>query len=139
MGGDGLDARIFATVETVRWHGGDQWWLHHAKCSACAQDWLIAQEERIYDEHFMRRLGPEEVQAIDAGQWPDDFMTYERVLGVGRANGPACRLLDPMASSLIWTVEDLLKARPNITHVEIAELLGISVAHVERLVRRSAR
>ena len=27
MGGDGLDERVFATVEIVVDHGGDAWWL----------------------------------------------------------------------------------------------------------------
>lgn len=35
MGGDGLDERVFATLEKICDHGGDLWWLYLSKCSAC--------------------------------------------------------------------------------------------------------
>ena len=136
MGGDGLDERFFATVESIRNHGGEQWWLHLARCTACGQDWMIAQEERIYDDHFLKRLGRDQADAIvEEGKWPPDFLTYEAVLRIGQAHSNACRFLDPRADSLVWTVEELQKARPGIDPGEIAELLGIPDAHAARLMR----
>ena len=79
MGGDGQDERVFATLETTRSHGADLWSLYTSKCSACEQEWLVAQDERIYDNYYLKRLGPAEAQEMaDGDRWPDDFITYER-------------------------------------------------------------
>lgn len=136
MGMDRLDERFFATVELVHNHGGEQWWLHLDRCTACGQNWMIASDERIYDDHFVSRLSGEQAQAIvDRGSWPSDFLTYEAVLRIGKERSKACRFLDPRAGSLLWTVEDLQKARSEISTGEIAELMGISEAHAARLAR----
>lgn len=135
MGGDGLDEKLLATMEMVAPHGGDQWWLYLGKCSACGQDWLVAEDSRIFDEHFLQRLTPTEAAAITTTQtWPETFLSYERVLRIGNTLTEPCRFFDSMAYSLIWTAEDLRKARPEITPVEIGALLGVSAAHAQRLL-----
>jgi hypothetical protein len=63
MGGDGLDERVFATLERTRDHGGALWWLYLSKCSACGQGWLVAQDERIYDNYYLKRLSS--VETLD--------------------------------------------------------------------------
>lgn len=135
MGCDGLDQRVFATVRRVCDYGSTRWWLSLNHCSACGQDWMVAQEERIYDNYFMRRLDEVEARKIvDANQWPDDFSTYERVLRVGRNLTEPYRFLNGLAGSLVWTVQDLRKERPDISVQEIAHLLGVSSEHAERLL-----
>lgn len=136
MGGDGLDERYFATIDTVRDYGDERWWLHSARCSACGQDWLIAQEERIYDDHFIRRLTRAEADAITGeGIWPHDFHNYEALLRLGRDHGRAWTFLDPRSSTLVQTAEDLRRDRPGISTSEIGELLGITTEHADRLLR----
>ena len=135
MGGDGLDERVFATVENVRDHGGDLWWLHLSKCSVCGQNWMVAQEERIFDEYFLRRLDDAEARQISAeGRWPAEFLTYERVLKIGRTLSQPCIFADALSPSLVWTVEDLRKERPDITVDEIAHLLGVTPKNAARLL-----
>jgi hypothetical protein len=134
MGGDGLDERVFATVDRVRDHGGDLWWLYAAKCSACGQDWMVAQEERIFDEYFLRRLSSEQAVRTADGQWPDDFSTYERVLSIGKAMSSPCTFSDSLAWSLVWTAHDLRKERPKITVDEVANLIGVTPKNVKRLL-----
>ena len=135
MGCDGLDERVFETVDIVQNHGGDQWWLYLSKCNVCGQFWMVAQEERIFDDYFLRRLTAEQAHEIIAGgRWPAEFITYERVLKVGKALSQACIFLSPMAASLGWTVEDLRKERPEITVAEIAELIGVTPSAVSRLL-----
>jgi hypothetical protein len=135
MGGEGLDARVFATLNRVREHGGPQWWLYLSTCDACGQDWLVAQEERIFDDYFLKRLNAAEASQIMAGgRWPVKFMTYERVLTVGYALSHPCRFVDPLAASLVWTVQDLRKERPEITSDEIARLLGVAPAEVDQML-----
>lgn len=125
MGFDGFDEAVFATLDVVRRHGPDLWWLYLSLCSACGQHWLVAQDERIYDQYFLKRLDPATTNAVTAsGTWPDDFITYERVLALGRAMCVPPRFFDPLAYSLQWTVEDLRKERPAISPGEIAHLLG---------------
>lgn len=136
MGGDGLDERIFATLERVKGHGGELWWLYLSKCEACGQYWMVAQEERIFDEYFFRRLNRTEALLISSeGRWPPEFATYERVLKLGRSLSTPCVFLETLAPSLVWTAEDLRKERPDITVEEIARLIGVTPKHVERLLR----
>jgi len=126
MGGDGLDEQVFASLEIVRDHGGALWWLYLSRCSACGQDWMVAQEERIYDDYYLRRLDREAAERIvAAGEWPDAFITYERVLKIGRSLSRLFTYLDPLSPALIDTARDLREARPDISILEISHLLGI--------------
>lgn len=135
MGGDDLDVRVFATVKPVREHGGPQWWLYLSSCSSCGQNWLVAQEERIFDDYFLKRLSvPEAGQIVVSGDWPEEFSTYERVLTVGHALSKPCRFFDPLAASLVWTAQDLRKERPTIAVDEIARLIGSTPAQVELML-----
>lgn len=135
MGCDGLDERVFESLERTRDHGGDQWWLYLSRCSVCGQDWLVAQDERIYDNYYLKRLGPSEAKEIvEANCWPEDFMTYERVLRLGRTLSKAWTFFDPCSPSLVWTAEDLRKERPDITVEEIAYLLAMEPEGVARLL-----
>ena len=134
MGDEGLDERVFATLERVREHGSKLWWLYLSQCGVCAQHWLVAQDERIYDTFYLKRLGPAAAQDIIAsGNWPDDFITYERVLQLGSRMAPKWQFQDPFAHSLQFTVEDLRKERPNISPREIAVLLGITGVQARKL------
>jgi hypothetical protein len=135
MGCDGLDKRVFATVRPCQDFGENRWWLSLNRCTACGQHWMVAQEERIYDDYFMRRLNDVEAREIlNSNRWPDDFSTYERVLRVGRQLSTPCRFFDELAGSLVWTAQDLRKERPDITAQEIADLIGVSSDHADRLL-----
>ena len=105
-------------------------------CTQCSQNWLVAQDERIYDNYYLRRLSAEaSVAIIEHGQWPDEFITYERVLRLGRTLSKPWTWLDPRSPSLVWTAEDLKRERPDISIAEIADLLAISEADAARLLR----
>lgn len=135
MGGDDLDVRVFATLERVREHGGPQWWLYLSNCKSCGQNWLVAQEERIFDDYFLKRLTVAEADEIVAdARWPQEFCTYERVLTVGHSLSYPCRFFDPLAASLVWTAQDLRRERPAITSSEIAQLIGSTPADVETML-----
>lgn len=137
MGGDGLDERVFASLETMNEHGGDQWWLYVSTCSKCSQDWMIAQDERIYDNYYLRRLAPSAVHGIiEQGNWPEEFLTYERVLRLGITMSKPWTFLDPRSPALVDTAEDLRRERPDISFDEIAYLLAIPVADATRLLQR---
>lgn len=126
MGWDGMDERVFATLEPVCDHGGDLWWLYLSRCSACGQNWMIAQEERIYDDYYLRRVDAATAREITSEQqWPDEFITYERVLKIGRTLSSPYTYLDSLSPALIDTARELRKARPDINVLEIAHLLGI--------------
>lgn len=136
MGGDGLDERVFATFENVVDHGGHAWWLNLSQCRACGQHWMIAQEERIFDECFLRRLTDIEAKRVtfDA-EWSDEFLSYERVLKTGHdLRIRPCIFLELLSPSLVWTAEDLRKERPDISEEEIALLLGVSGTQAKRLL-----
>lgn len=139
MGGTGLDEQVFATIDHILDHGGDAWWLHLSRCRVCNQHWMIAQEERIFDEYFLRRLDADETDRIlTEKEWPSEFLTYERVLETGHALGiRPCRFLDPTAGSLVWTVEDLKKTRPDISTQRIAYLLGVLVTQAKRILAKT--
>lgn len=97
---------------------------------------MIAQEERIFDEHFLRRLTPGEANRISVeAQWPFEFRSYERVLKTGHAlDIRPCVFLERLSASLVWTVEDLRKERPDISVEEMALLLGVTPSRAKRLL-----
>ena len=135
MGMDGLDKRFFATIERVADYGSDKWWLCCARCCACGQRWMLAQEGRIYDDYFLKRLSHEEVQnIIDRHQWPTEFDTYEKVLDLGSRLSKPCRFVDPLSAELTDTARDLLVCRPEIPVERLAKLLGINADHVQALL-----
>jgi hypothetical protein len=95
MGGDGLDEQVFATMTSVQDHGGGKWWLHLVRCEHCGTHWMVAQEERIYDVHLLRRLSPDAVWSIAEGEWPGEFGSFERMLTLCRARTHPFTFLDP--------------------------------------------
>jgi hypothetical protein len=137
MGGDGKDERVFATLNNIRDHSGDLWWLYLSKCRTCEQDWLVAQDDRIYDNYYLKRLDPAEAQDLVADvRWPDDFISYERVLRLGKTLSHPWTFLNPQSPALIDTAADLRKERPDITDDEIAYLLAIKPKAAARLLPR---
>ena len=138
MGGDGLDERVFATLDEVQKHGGEQWWLYASTCQSCGQSWMIAQDERTHDNYYLKRLTPDELQLIQDERWPDDFLTYGQVLRLGVEAGRTCRFLDPLDSSLVWTVQDLRREQPTISVDEIAYLLAVPIPTAAKLIERAS-
>ena len=135
MGGNDLVPRVFATLVKLRDHGGGLWMLYLSKCSACAQDWLVAEDELTYDNFYLKRISPTEAQGItDDGRWPDDFITYERVLRLGRSFSGRLIFLDPHDPILRSTAQELLKERSDMTVEEIAYLLSIEPNEAARLL-----
>lgn len=139
MGGDFYSEKVFESFERMIEFGPDKWWLYLSRCDRCATLWLIAQDERIYDAFLLARIDDSALAEAQAGKWPSRFLTYEDVLATGRKLSNPPRFLDPMAASLQWTVEDLLKERPDITAGEIAHLLGLSNGHASKLMRKCGR
>lgn len=135
MGSDGLDERVFATVRPVKHHGGAQWWLYLSRCTVCGQHWMVAQDERIFDEYLLRRLDDSVALGITSkGAWPHEFLTYEAVLRTCRAFAHPPIFLGDLPSALVQTAHDLRCERPTIAVEEIAALLGVSAAHAKRLL-----
>lgn len=132
---DGLDERLFATLDLVQDHGGDQWWLYVSTCSACGQSWMVAQDERIHDNYYLKRISLETMrEIINHSRWPDDFLRYEKVLRLGRDSGRVAQFLDPRSPALIDTAKDLRRERPDISVEEIAYVLAVPTKAVARLL-----
>ena len=135
MGGIGLDELVFSSFKQTIKHGGDQWWLSLSTCLNCRQNWMVAQDERIYGNYYLRRLAPQSMREIvELDWWPEEFLTYERVLMLGKTTGEQWRFEDPRSPALITTAEDLRRQRPEITIEEIADLLAIPVTQAENLL-----
>lgn len=135
MGGIGFDSLVLASFKQMIKHGGDQWWLYASTCLVCRQNWMIAQDERIYDNYYLRRLSPELMtDVIEFDWWPDEFLTYEQVLRLGRTTGRFWRFVDPCSPALVTTAEDLRRERPDISVEEIAYLLGIPASNAANLL-----
>ena len=133
---EGLDERVFATFDLVQNHGGDQWWLYVSTCNVCAQNWMVAQEERIHDNYCLKRIDPETMQGIiNQSKWPEDFLRFEQVLRLERQSGQVAHFLDPRSPALIDTANDLRHERPDISDADIAFVLAISVSAAKRLSR----
>ena len=65
---EGLDERLFDTLDSVKDHGGGQWWLHASICRICGQNWMIAQDERIHDNFCLKRIDPGTKRLIRSGE-----------------------------------------------------------------------
>jgi hypothetical protein len=131
---DNLDERVLSTLSEVKKHGGDQWWLYASRCSKCGEYWMIAQDERIHDNYYLKRLSPEAAEAVVVRDlWPSDFLTYEQDLLLGIRSGKTCSFFDPRDPALVATANDLMRERPDISAVEIAHLLGINPKGAEAL------
>jgi hypothetical protein len=135
MGAEFYFEKVFETLEQKLEFGPDKWWLYLSKCRCCQTVWLIAQDDRIHDDYFMVRSSDTELAEAQAGRWPQQFQTYEDVLATGRKLSNPPQFCDPMAGSLQWTAEDLLKERHNISAKEIGYLLGLSDKHASALLK----
>jgi hypothetical protein len=131
---------FIATLETRRKRGGPYWWLSLEACRICGQSWLYAQEERHNDVYILRRLRPDERDAVlSEGVWPPDFDRYETLLKIGREAGCSVTYMDPLHSSLVHTARDLISDRPDIQVSELALLLNVSSDLAAALARKARK
>jgi hypothetical protein len=127
---------VFETLSERLDRGDPYWWLSTSCCSVCGDHWLIGEESRQNDIYCMRRLSETEAASIRKdGAWPSDFDTYERLLVFGHAAGRSVRFVDPMNSSLRWTIQDLARNRPGIRVSELANLLNLDLELATTLAR----
>jgi hypothetical protein len=135
---EGRDERIFATLTEVTNHGDDAWWLYASRCSACGQAWMVAQEERIHDNFYLKRLTIAEMKLIEEqGAWPPDFLRFEDVIRLGPDHKQVARFFD--TNDLTDTVKELMETRSDISASEIAYLFVISEREAKKLMDRAAR
>lgn len=97
---------------------------------------MIAQDERIHDNVYLRRIGPLILREIvEHARWPDAFLRYEQVLRIGRDPGRFARFLNPYDLALVDTVHDLRRERPDISAEDIAYVLAIPLAAAQQLLQ----
>ncbi len=124
--GSEQENRLWERLEEVKRYGESRWWLASYQCKKCRQYWLVAQESRQNDIHLLKRLDNTEAEKIiQNNEWPKCFETLEELFAIGRDNNRSVRFMEPLDSSLVYSVDDLLKTRPNISTSEIASLLNI--------------
>lgn len=135
MGFDGDDERFFANLKEVLSYGRKKWWLYISRCNRCGTLWMVGQDDSYYDDYFLNRISKDQLNRAEKGEWPELFLTQERLLAIGRDLSTAPIYVDADSPSLKWTIEDLLKERPAITDSEIADILGISAEHAAWLTK----
>lgn len=136
--GDEVEA-VLRTMDKRALRGEPHWWLAAYQCRECGEWWLLAQESRINDVYFLKRLSAQQGEAIaKEGRWPTDFDRYETLLRLGRERGHRVRYVEPLDSSeLLYTTIDLAKERPGIRVSELAELLNLE-GSVAKLIAKKA-
>ena len=133
---EGRDERVFSSLEHIADHGGDKWWLYLARCSACKTDWMVAQDDRIHDNFYLRRLSTDDASAIRKhGQWPQEFLRYEDVIRLGPDKNSYAKFFN--SDDLTDTVKELIEARSEITAGEVAYLFCLSDGEAKRLMDRA--
>jgi hypothetical protein len=131
---------VFQYMEEVTKRGEPFWWLSLEHCCECNQWWLVASEERHNDVYCLRRLDSQAADEIlNKNSWPDCFDRYETLLRLGQHTGISVRFVDPMDSSLAWTISDLAKERPGIAISEIAKLLNLDMDVAKHLARKAVK
>jgi hypothetical protein len=132
--------KVFASLLEVKKRDQPYWWLSVYQCYVCEQSWLVAQEERQNDVMCLQKLAPAMMQSVlNYGQWPGTFDHYESLLRLGLEAGKRVRFLDPLNSSLLWTISDLAKEKPGISTIEISELLNLDLELAEEIARKVAQ
>jgi hypothetical protein len=128
---------VFRTLQFERKRGLPQWWLGAFSCSACAQAWLVANEERHNDLFILRRLDAATAgRLIGEDVWPPDFDRFETLLEIGREAGHKVRFPDVVDSPLLHSVADLACERPGIGVSELALLLNLEPVVAAELARQ---
>lgn len=132
--------KVFLAFTQLKKRGMPYWWLSVYQCSECQQSWLVAQEERQNDIFCLYRLNTVTMEdVLDNDHWPTIFDHYESLLRIGLEAGKSVRFLDPLNSSLRWTISDLAKDRPGINIPEIAKLLNLDMELAEEIARKVSR
>jgi len=131
---------VFQYMEEVKKRGEPFWWLSLEHCRECNQWWLVASEERQNDLYCLRRLDMRTADEIlNKNSWPDYFDRYETLLRLGHDTGRSVRFMDPMESSLSWTIADLAKERPGIAISEVAKLLNLDMEVAKELAEKAVK
>ncbi len=132
------DERVFSTLEKVTDHGGEQWWLYASRCFVCGQNWMIAQDDRIHDNFYLKRLDVGEMAALaEHGDWPVDFLRFEDVIRLGPDNKQVAYFVNP--DDLTSTVKELIEARRDISPKEVAYLFCLSERKALQLMKKAGR
>lgn len=133
-------ALYFKYLEEAAKRGDPYWWLSLDKCRECNQWWLVASEERQNDLYCLRRIDEQAANEILQNNiWPNSFDKYETLLHWGYEAGIRVRFVDPIDSSLKWTIADLAKERPGIPISDIAELLNIDIGLAKELATTAVK
>ena len=129
-------AAAAGSFRRLRARGLPQWWLHLSVCDECGQHWLVAQEERLNDVFVLRKIADEEAQAVLAGAaWPIDLDFYEALLRLGAEHSHHSRFVD--VEDALPVAIDLVGQRPNITNVEIANLVNLPEDAITSIASRA--
>jgi hypothetical protein len=136
MGFDG--DKVFRSLAEIKRRGPPYWWLSADRCGECGQAWLVASEERQNDVLCMKRLSADAMdQIINRGDWPSMFDRYDTLLRMGLRAGKSVRFVDPLNSSLRWTVADLAKETPGIRVSKLMTLLNLDYETAAELALRA--
>jgi len=136
----GEESEVFSSLVCVRKRGEPYWWLAAYRCRQCGQYWLMAQESRQNDIYCLRRLDTMTTERLlRENQWPSEFSKYRDLLIIGAEAGRSVRFMDPMHSSLVFTVADLAKETPGITVAEIARLLNIELPLASAIAEKAIK
>jgi hypothetical protein len=99
---------------------------------------MIAQEERVHDNYYLKRLSADQIMAIvERADWPRDFLRFEDVIKLGPDNNKVALFFD--TNDLTDTVKELIEARNDISAAEVAYLFCLSDGEAQRLMDRAAR
>ncbi len=133
--GSEQENRIWETLEEVKAYGETRWWLALYQCKKCSQYWLVAQESHQYDIHCFKRLEKAEAEAekiIQNNEWPKHFETLDELVAM------SIRFLNWSSSAPLYSVEYMLRQRPDITHNEIASMLNVDENFVNEIYSKLA-
>lgn len=139
MGFEGADQKMFANLTEVLEFGEEKRWLYISRCDRCDTLWMIGQDDLYYDDFYFKRITEHEFNNAKEGQWPELFLTKERLLALGRDLSSDPIYAEADAPSLRFTVQDLVKERPSITAQQIANIMAISVEHATLLLEKNGQ
>jgi hypothetical protein len=135
---EGRDQALHQALKNLRDFGREKHWLYLAQCKVCDQHWMVAQEDRIHDNIYLKRLtAPAACEILEFGAWPSDFLKFEDVIRLGPDNGSFSVFLDPHAH--LVTIKQLVEERRDISAADVAYLLCLSEKEAGMLMAKARK
>lgn len=107
------------------------WWLQLRRCKVCGQNWLAGTEENVNESLILQKTTQQRADAIiERDEWETKLEKYEELILLSQSHHRSRLIFFNEAYDVI---KRLIEQRPEITDLEILNLLNADVAQLADL------